>query len=294
MNTTVGFIGLSLALIILSILYYFTKTKSKRIQSQGPWYTNISTIKLVHEHPKGWGSGAVISTIKSLPDPQTCLKLVEALQTQGFAIVENFYEDLPVEKLTYEVNDILRAELNKHAEDNSKLLTITAQPGPFIQAVIYSLSETFMKNLNSAFEEFHRKEVTVTSAYTHPPMKFTKFPGFNAQQLRLRLPGNGLDVHVDRSSAKLTVLYYLNNQYEGGELVLHMLSDEKNKDLTKKNEFEKDGGLGILKELSQVKIEPKMNRLVVFWSDSVPHEILDIKSNRLSFQVFLSADDEPL
>jgi len=179
----------------------------------------------------------------------------------------------------------------KKSEENSKLQTIIAKPGPFIEAVIYSLSETLMKNLNTAYEEWHSTPDRIQTAYTHPPMKFTKFPGFNTQQLRLRRPGIGLDPHVDRASAKLTVLYYLNNQSEGGELVAHILSDEKNKDLSKRNEFAKDGGLSIIKELSQVKIEPKMNRLVVFWSDCVPHEVLDIASNRLSFQVFISAEE---
>jgi hypothetical protein len=280
-------------IIFISIIYfYFFQKKSKRPQAQGPFYA-IPTLHLEHEHPKGWGSGAVISTIKNLPDHTTCLKIVHSLQTQGCAVIENLYENLCIEKLTYEVNDILRLELQKKSDENSKLQTVIAKPGPFIEAVIYSLSETLMKNLNTAYEEWYSTESNriLETAYTHPPMKFTKFPGFNTQQLRLRFPGIGLDPHVDRASAKLTVLYYLNNQFEGGELVVHILSDEKNKDLSKRQEFAKDGGFSIIKELSQVKIEPKMNRLVVFWSDCVPHEVLDIASNRLSFQVFISAEE---
>lgn len=68
-----------------------------------------------------------------------------------------------------------------------------------------------MNEMNVAFENWH-KENHEKTAYTHDPLTLCEFPGFGAQQLRLRLPGPGLDVHVDRASAKLTMLYYLNKE----------------------------------------------------------------------------------
>jgi len=55
----------------------------------------------------------------------------------------------------------------------------------------------------------------------------------------------------------------------------------------------KDGGMGkkIQNQLLPAKITPKLNKLVMFWSDCVPHEVLEISSNRLAFQVFYSKKD---
>jgi len=143
------------------------------------------------------------------------------------------YEALIVEKLTYEVMDVFRDELKKHAETKSKQQTLTAQPGPFIQGVIYSLSNVLLKELNIAFENYHKEEHQKT-AYTHEPMTLCEFAGFNAQQLRLRLPGPGLDVHVDRASAKLTILFYLND-CEDGEIVLYLLPEDERQEEKKKS-----------------------------------------------------------
>jgi hypothetical protein len=55
--------------------------------------------------------------------------------------------------------------------------------------------------------------------YWHRPITFKPFSGFQAKQLRLRATGSDLGLHMDRASAKLTVLYYPNNDWEGGELV---------------------------------------------------------------------------
>lgn len=52
------------------------------------------------------------------------------------------------------------------------------------------------------------------------------------------------------------------------------------------------GGLADIDKLGTLTIKPKMNQFVVFWSDSVPHEVLDIDSNRLSFQIFFSQKEE--
>jgi len=279
------------AVILFALVAFFVlrKRSNRNSKRRARKFFSVPTLKLSHEHPKGWGSGAVISTIKELPNQDTCSKIVENLQSQGCAIVENMYEELCVEKLNYEVNDVLSRELKNHQEQKSKVQTITAHPGPFIEAVIHSLSATMMKELNIAFNNFHKNGNFKETVYTHKPLNLCKFTGFNAQQLRLRLPGDGLDVHVDRSSAKLTVLYYLND-CEGGEIVLYLSPEEKRLNLEKKSALEKDGGLGIMNELVPVLVKPKLNTLVIFWSDSVPHEVLDINSHRLSFQVFISEE----
>lgn len=284
--------GAIVALVVTAAHFFFKRTGSPRPKRiiNGP-FLEVPRIKLEHEHPLGWGSTAVINTIKAEPKQDTLTKIVAALQTQGCAVIDNLYEDLPVEKLTYEVNDVMAAELKEHeAEIAQNVKTLTAKPGPFIKAVIHSLSTTFMNELNIAFEKWHQEGHPKT-AYSHDPMEFAPFAGFNAQQLRLRLPGVGLDTHVDRASAKLTLLYYL-NECQGGEIVLYLLPEDK-RNFENRLIFEKDGGLSQLQDLLQpLKIQPKMNTLVVFWSDCTPHEVLDIESNRLSFQVFISKKAE--
>jgi hypothetical protein len=52
-----------------------------------------------------------------------------------------------------------------------------------------------------------------------------------------------------------------------------------------------EGGMTHVTQFVRARVAPKMNRFVVFWSDSVPHEVSPILSNRLSFQVFFSITD---
>lgn len=56
----------------------------------------------------GWGSGAVIKKMKGEPLQSSVALIVSDLQKYGYAVVENLYEDLCVEKLGYEVKDVVR------------------------------------------------------------------------------------------------------------------------------------------------------------------------------------------
>mmetsp|Transcript_13733 Transcript_13733/g.18895 ORF Transcript_13733/g.18895 Transcript_13733/m.18895 type:complete len:339 (-) Transcript_13733:128-1144(-) len=141
--------------------------------------------------------------------------------------------------------------------------------------------------------------------YPKEKIELVEFAGFGAKQVRLRSPGGGLDLHIDRSSAYLTVLYYL-NECEGGEIVLYMLPKDKRgaeyehivqeekvfysvPSPKEQNEGRKEGAGKEEVKLVPVVVKPKANRLVIFLSRCVPHEVLHIDSPRLAFQVWYSA-----
>jgi hypothetical protein len=163
--------------------------------------------------------------------------------------------------------------------------------GMFIDAMIQSVSATFLQRLSDVLEKEDFSHIH--SLYSRPPVSLKVFRGFDCEQLRLRYPGRGLHVHLDRTSAYLTVLYYL-NACDGGEVVLYVSPEEKcQRDLSsltaERESLFADGGLSkVGKDLRPLVLSPDANMLVVFWSDCVPHEILDIRSPRLAFQVWFS------
>ena len=280
--------------IIGHILYRRSKQNKKKEKKEikGERLV-VNPLHFSHPHPKGWGSKAIMEEMKEV-DSSMCTKIVERLQEEGYVVVDNLYEALPVEKLGYDVNDILKKFEKSEAKKVGESETIR-ETGPFIQTAIDFLTNRLIDGLNEALGDNERKqqkeeEEEKESAYTHGNINLCEFSGFSEKQLRLRYPGHNLDIHVDRSSACLTVLYYLNTPKDG-EIVLYLLGEEKRK---KKKEYReklrKDGGLGLLEEgeLLPAVIEPKMNQLVLFWSDCVPHEVLQVSSPRLAFQVWYS------
>ena len=256
-------------------------------------------IQLTHAHPDGWGSKAILRTIIQDPGAGTCMRVAEEMQRHGYAVVDNLYEGLCVEKLGYDVASIL--EKHKDADAN---VTVTDY-GSFVAAAIESLSTTFLHGLSAALSQYDERmkageEGCAATAYTHHAFPLCAFSGFNGTQLRLRLPGDGLDVHVDRSSACVTILYYLND-CEGGEIVLHVLDDIARQDPTNRDVLLENGGLSLMGEykkgqevtegrLVPVSVQPKANTLVAFWSDCIPHEVLAITSPRLAFQIWYSTE----
>jgi len=172
-------------------------------------------------------------------------------------------------------------ELNKAQCEKKESIVIL--PGPYIQAVIDSISEKLLTEMNAALKENIQKykDKPSKSVYWHEESELCEFTGFIGKQLRLR-PKGTLGIHIDRSSAKITVLIYLNKKWEGGEFCAHLFPPQKKYDQQTRSNIH---GNATVKKV----IEPKGNRLVAFWSDSVPHEVLEIKSPRCSFQVFFSS-----
>ena len=275
--------------IVAHILYRSKnqKNKKKKKEIKGERLP-VVPLRLTHSHPKGWGSKAIMEEMKELPSSSVCDEIVERLQEEGYVVIDNLYEDLPVEKLGYDVNDILKKfEQKSDAEKVGESETVK-DTGLFIQTAIDFLTNRLIDGLNEALQrdKENRKKET---AYSHNNVELCEFSGFSEKQLRLRYPGYNLDTHVDRSSACVTVLYYLNAPQDG-EIVLYLLGEEKRKKKEYQQKLKKDGGLGLLEEgeLLPAVIAPKMNQLVLFWSDSVPHEVLQVSSPRLAFQVWYS------
>jgi hypothetical protein len=82
--------------------------KPKRPPRQVKSEVLFTPIILQHAHPDGWGSRAVANTMVHQPTRDTCVKIAESLHTRGFAVVHNFFEDLCVEKIGFDVQSILR------------------------------------------------------------------------------------------------------------------------------------------------------------------------------------------
>lgn len=129
--------------------------------------------------------------MKSEPLQSSVEAIVCDLQKYGYAVVENLYEDLCVEKLGYEVKDVIRNSIANNSmflfrlsfeiyllielEDNRK--TIVAEPSIFIEALIDSISNTFLRELNIAYTNYHsenklnieqkylRKILSITSCF---------------------------------------------------------------------------------------------------------------------------------
>mmetsp|Transcript_23896 Transcript_23896/g.37222 ORF Transcript_23896/g.37222 Transcript_23896/m.37222 type:complete len:307 (-) Transcript_23896:26-946(-) len=282
------FLGVVLIGVVLASYHRFSGPPKKKKKVIVGERLAFEPLQLEHQHPKGWGSKAIMEEMKELPAPAICDQLIQQMQEKGFVVVDNLYEALPVEKLTYDVNDILRKYEEKPESHRVGGSETVKDCGQFILTAIDFLTNRLIDGLNEALlrDAASRTEET---AYTHTDVALCEFSGFSEKQLRLRYPGHNLDTHVDRSSALVTVLYYLNTPVDG-EIVLYLLNEEKRKEKKYQEGFKKDGGLSLLEEgeLLPAVIAPKANNLVLFWSDCVPHEVLQTSSPRLAFQVWYS------
>jgi len=223
--------------------------------------------------------------ILECPSDQTTRRIADNLQKYGFCVVDDLFPPDAHKKISEEVQEIIKEEMVK--DESSPSYTI--EPREYLDAVITSISEIFMERLNTHMAGWHERHDwdNVKSVFWHQPIVFSEFTGFQSKQLRLRKPGVGLDKHVDRASAKLTVLYYPNLEWAGGELVAYVPPPWE-QDSKFDEKFQQC--LKSLSGLCPVVIEPKGNRLLVFWSDSIPHEVREIKAPRVSFQVFFSGE----
>jgi len=220
----------------------------------------------------------ILEIIKSFPNQETATTIVSELQENGICVIDNFFPEFCVIPFLEEADQICKNQLNIAEKEGDMKDAFVIAPGPYLEAVINAISEKLLLELNSALKtHINQKNKTV---YWHDIQDLVEFSGFDGKQLRLRTKGN-LGVHIDRKSAKITVLIYLNKNCSGGELCAHLFPSEKKCDPTV---LENIYGNAILRK----KIPPQGNRFVAFWSDVVPHEICLMKSPRCSFQVFFS------
>ena len=126
---------------------------------------------------------------------------------------------------------------------------------------------------------------TTTAAVPHPELSNASF---NAK-LAVTLPGGSTyPIHIDNpqgleanDTRKLTCILYLNPEYQaergdGGELRLLLRTNNEEKEpsgsssssSSSSSSEEEDGGRW------HVDLTPEGGRLVLFWSDEIPHEVL--------------------
>ncbi|KAL3912130.1 MAG: hypothetical protein SGARI_001315, partial [Bacillariaceae sp.] len=134
------------------------------------------------------------------------------------------------------------------------------------------LLQTLPVALNQSFEN-HTTQTAVSSEPFNPDLSNSSF---NAK-LAVTLPGGSTyPLHIDNpeglasnDTRKLTCILYLNPDYQvdrgdGGELRILL----GNSDNDKGNEDAEDA------QLRTVDLTPEGGRLVLFWSDEIPHEVL--------------------
>lgn len=105
---------------------------------------------------------------------------------------------------------------------------------------------------------------------------------FNAKLAVTSPGGSKYPLHVDNpqglavgDTRKLTCILYLNPEYEdgdGGELRILLPSAGEGSDTDNEKEGEK-------KRLEEVDLTPEGGRLLMFWSDEMPHEVLATAPN---------------
>jgi 2OG-Fe(II) oxygenase superfamily len=156
------------------------------------------------------------------------------------------------------------------------------------------LLQTLPMALNQAILDNH--VTTPTTTIRHPDLSNTSF---NAK-LAVTLPGGSTyPLHVDNpqglqanDTRKLTCILYLNPDYDatrgdGGELRLTiggnptMADDDDDDDDDNKEE----------ETTTQIDVTPEGGRMVLFWSDEIPHEVLPTAPDYVV--VSSSVDDEP-
>eukprot|EP01127_Copromyxa_protea_P013484 TRINITY_DN3641_c0_g3_i1.p1 TRINITY_DN3641_c0_g3~~TRINITY_DN3641_c0_g3_i1.p1 ORF type:complete len:301 (-),score=49.56 TRINITY_DN3641_c0_g3_i1:40-921(-) len=228
----------------------------------------------------------LLAAMEECPSSQTMRNVANLLQIHGFAVIDDFFPQPAHDMISAEVEKAISGAVTG---DDPVSATIT-ETGPFLDMTVKVISDTFRTRLTDAITDWHTRHDwdNVKSIYWHKAVILKEFEGFQAKQLRLRAVGSNLGLHLDRTSAVLTVLYYPNKTWEGGELVVYTPHPSKH-DSAFKEEFDQKLS-AVITDFHPVTVEPKGNRLLVFWSDSVPHEVLKIKAPRLSFQVFFSGD----
>jgi len=219
-----------------------------------------------------------VEIIKSLPNQETATTIISELQENGICVIDNFFPEFCAIPFLEEADQICKNRLNKAEKEGDLQDAFVLEPGPYLDAVINAISEKLLQELNSVL----KRNITQNkkTVYWHDPPELVQFSGFDGKQLRLRTKGN-LGVHIDRKSAKITVLIYLNKNCSGGEFCAHLFPPEKKYDPSVLDNIYKNAS-------ARKKIAPQGNRLIAFWSDVVPHEIYLMKSPRCSFQVFFS------
>lgn len=212
-------------------------------------------------------------------------KHLNILQHNGYCVIDNFIKDEFFRKIKLETAKAESVALTEIQSTNAPTAVLKTNPTdhPSITEAMHMFTHDLMDTLNMELKKPQLNNITSNySQSTH----LNIFKGYMGTQLRMRV-SDTLGHHIDRSSAQMTVLYYL-NECKGGELRLWVVPED-----VKYNSF-----LSWQKELFPkictvpVDIPVKENRLVLFWSKSIPHEVLEVFSPRSNLQVFYAGKIE--
>ena len=212
----------------------------------------------------------------------TLANLINELQYKGYSYVDNFFPKNTMDKIKREYQQLENESMKQLKPNQDTIVLKPTQEHIAMNMALDYFTKGLMAEFNEAFSEY---DETIKTSYYHPPQTFETFKGYMGTQLRMRVSG-ALDKHIDRSSARLTVLYYLNT-CEGGDLRLWLLPKEKTNTFKAANEWHLQT---VSHSTEIVDIAAKENRLIVFWSDCIPHEVLTTLSPRSCLQVFYASE----
>ena len=210
-------------------------------------------------------------------------QIIEEMQEKGYCLIDDFFTQEIFDNILKEYSE-LEVNALKKIEEN-KLDSILLEPTLGGKSLIETIKQFFSHQLRELLnkESFNYKPITKGNYY-HPYKEMKLFQGYKEAQFRIRTSG-GLGLHMDRTCAEITILYYLNS-CEGGDLRMNLLPKDK-------YYYEgADEWICRAFELCDEIIDliPLPNRFIAFWSNSIPHEVLSVYSPRAAFQVFYSVD----
>ena len=161
-------------------------------------------------------------------------------------------------------NSKIRGDLHTWLNDRSKLLVLWKCPQ---LSKLLDKMQSLQQELNSRCQfESSRTQVQLAC-----------YPGEGSRYVR------HLDAFVGGSTRRITVLYYMNESWkkeDGGELRLYKQKPSDNNETTQKKKAEKE------EEEAYVDVEPLADRVIIFQSRVIEHEVLPSHAMRFALTMW--------
>ena len=232
---------------------------------------NLTRLKKLHKECQEEQPGSITTRKKpSYPATQAlACDVINDLSTNGFSVIDDFLDETIMEKVLLEVKDLFedtkffpgklsQMAHNKQGDVRGDMVTwldVKRQdPNTGLRIAVKNM-DRITNELNTS------KLMRGCDIRSRSHVMVACYPG----------DGTGYKQHVDnpcQDGRKLTFILYLNRDYnqkrDGGVLRI----------------YKKDCGL-------YFDIEPRVGRLVIFWSDSrTPHAVLPAYSERLAISLW--------
>jgi len=231
-------------------------------------------------------------------------EIVNDLLTKGYSIQDNFVHDKLSDLLIKEARVYGYSRLNdgelisgknlSFRSDLMRFFTNDDEDLPFVSSLLFLLRNQVVDQLNRGFwtirektKHWNDEELVKAYPFWHGHLQlrpnscgmFSCYPGHRRGHFKKHVDNNVLKSDDGR---RITLIYYLNGDWEEsqGGLIRLYLDPQAHDPLydATENQVTKD-------------IEPMANRLIAFWSDNVPHEVLEAYADRYAVSLWLKKDE---